>query len=231
MSKKRETMKEVQPITDVQKNLLNSIKVYPMTIVIGPAGTGKTYITAKKAAECLKNKAVKKIVLTRPTVPTGRSIGYFPGNLQEKMDPWCRPIMDVLESSLGKGDLECQIKNGNIEVIPFETIRGRSLDNAFVILDEAQNCTYEEIKAFVTRIGENCTAVINGDISQSDLGKNGNGLSTLIHIKKTSKVLSKMVSLIEFTKKDIVRSGLCQAWVEEFEVFEKKPHNVNGYLV
>jgi phosphate starvation-inducible PhoH-like protein len=217
MARKGEKPPLPTPKNNTQKTYVNAIKTYPMVVSLGPAGTGKSFLAAAYAAYYLKDKKIDKIILTRPTVPTGRSIGHFPGTLEEKMDPWCKPILLTLQQFLGKGDYDCQVKNGNIEIVPFETIRGRSFDNAFVILDEAQNCTYDEIKAFVTRSGENCTTLINGDVTQSDLGRSDNGLSAIVEMLRYSKRLSKFVALVEFTSEDIVRSGLCQLWVQEFE--------------
>lgn len=222
MSKKQKKEITLQPKNNNQKSLINSIKVNPMTITFGPAGTGKSYITAVTAATMLKDREVSKIVLTRPTVPTGRSIGFFPGSLNEKMLPWCLPILSTLQEVLGKGDYDCQIKNGNIELVPFETIRGRSFESSFVILDEAQNCTPEEAKAFVTRIGEYSKSVINGDVTQTDIGNQRNGLSTLIELVRSNKDLRKSVGLVEFQNEDIVRSGLCYLWVEAFSSHVEK---------
>ncbi len=218
MAKSKKPKNEIVlfPLNDSQKSLINSINVYPMTITIGPAGTGKSYLTSYLAAKALKDKTVSNIIITRPTVPSGRSIGYFPGNLNEKMLPWCLPILGSIEEFLGKGDFEYHMKAKNIELVPFETIRGRSFENCFVILDEAQNCTKEEVKVFVTRIGEYSKAVINGDLTQSDIGSH-NGLKTLLSLLKTHKGLQKYVGLVEFSREDIVRSGLCQMWVEAFD--------------
>lgn len=220
MAKKKVKDNKVQvptPKTEAQRLLINSIKAKPMVIASGPAGTGKSYLTASMAADYLKRNIVDKIVVTRPTVPTGRSIGFFPGTLEEKMEPWCKPILVTLENALGTGCFESQVRNGNIEIVPFETIRGRSFERCFIILDEAQNCTEEEVKAFTTRQGEDSTCVINGDISQSDIGGVHNGLSKLVSIVRHDKRLSKFVALVEFDTNDIVRSGMCQLWVEAFE--------------
>jgi phosphate starvation-inducible PhoH-like protein len=219
LARKGEGVSLPTPKTQNQKRLINSIVNHPLTVTLGPAGTGKSYCTAVIAAHLLKEKRVEKIVITRPTVPTGRSLGFFPGTPQEKLDPWVKPIMEVLVDALGKGDVECLIKNERIEVVPFETIRGRSFRNSFVILDEAQNCTYEEIKAFLTRLGEDSKTVINGDISQSDL-EHASGLEALLVMIENSEALSKSVPLIEFTSDDVVRSGLCKLLVQEFEMFE-----------
>lgn len=209
-------VKPPSPRTHPQKELLNAIKQYDMVIASGPAGTGKTYCTAGLAAYLLASKQIKKIVLTRPVVPTGKSIGYFPGELEDKMAPWVVPFTSVLKQFLGQGAFDCHVKNGNIEVVPFETIRGRSFEDSFVILDEAQNTTVSEIKAFLTRHGEGSKTIILGDKTQTDI-KECNGLDfTIYHIEHNQR-LTDNVGYVQFTKSDIVRSGLCKMWVEAFE--------------
>jgi len=218
--KNKPSRKAVTGKTLNQAQLIACINKYPTTVVTGPAGSGKTFITASRAAEMLLEGKVTKIVVTRPTVPTGRSLGYFPGSLEEKMAPWTIPIMEVLQSVLG-GAFECQLKLGNIEVVPFETIRGRSFKDTFVILDEGQNATYDELKALLTRSGENCTTVINGDISQSDL-RGTNGLYEVSRIIAKQPCLAEMCATVQFTKDDIVRSKICRLFVEAFEDYEKE---------
>lgn len=188
-----------------------------MIVAIGPAGTGKTYLSAMYAGYYYKLGKVDKIVLTRPTVATGKSIGFFPGTLEEKMEPWVQPFKLALEEYLGKSAVETMIKKGSFEIVPFEVIRGRTFDNAFVILDEAQNCTKSEMKAFVTRQGNGSVTIINGDISQSDLNGAGNGLEMISEMIMKSVDLKNKVSIIEFTYEDIVRSDLCKLWVMEFD--------------
>ena len=219
MAKKGESPQLPTPKTPNQKELINAIKNYPMVVTQGPAGVGKTFVVAKMAAHAIKNRQVSKIIVTRPTVPTGRSVGFFPGELKDKLAPWVVPIMEVLIDSLGKGDVECLLKNDRIEVVPFETIRGRSFRDCFVILDEAQNCTYEEIKAFLTRVGEDSKVVINGDITQSDL-KHSSGLEIVLQMLEQIPELRKNVPVVNFTSDDVVRSGLCKLWVQAFESIE-----------
>lgn len=161
------------PKTENQDKFIKLMCEKNCVIATGPAGTGKSYLAACYAGWFYKRGLVRKIVLTRPTVPTGKSIGYFPGTLEEKMEPWVAPFISALEEYFGKDATESMIKKGSIEIVPFEVVRGRTFDNSFVILDEAQNASQIEIKAFVTRHGEHSTMVINGDISQSDL--NGAG--------------------------------------------------------
>jgi phosphate starvation-inducible PhoH-like protein len=181
-------------------------------IVLGPAGTGKTYIAATYASQLYLNKKIDKIILTRPNLAAGKSIGFFPGTLEEKMAPWMAPVIDVLVKHLGKGMIETGMKNGNIEIAPFETMRGRSFENAFVLLDEAQNTTVHEMKMFLTRVGEGSRVVLNGDVMQSDLNETS-GLRKIIHMAKKH---SLPVPVIEFTVDDIVRSDLCKLWIETF---------------
>lgn len=197
---------------DRQRDYINAIEEFSQIIVLGPAGTGKTYIAATKAANMYITKEIDKIIITRPNVAAGKSIGYFPGTLEEKMMPWVMPVLEVLHWHLGKGAVETGIKNGNIEIAPFETMRGRSFTDAFVILDEAQNVTPHEIKMFLTRIGKNCTVILNGDIFQSDLSETS-GLSKAIHMVKKYML---PVPVIEFQAEDIVRSDLCKQWIIAF---------------
>jgi phosphate starvation-inducible PhoH-like protein len=158
-------------------------------------------------------KIVDKIILTRPNVSVGKDLGYFPGTLEEKFAPWAAPVLDVLNEQLGKGVVETGVKNGNIEMAPLSTMRGRSFHDAFIILDEAQNTTVQEVKMFLTRIGKNCKVVINGDIKQSDI-QSQSGLSKIIHLAKKN---SMSVPIIEFGVGDIVRSDICKQWIMAFE--------------
>lgn len=208
---KKETAQLV-PQNERQRDYINAIEESSQIIVLGPAGTGKTYIAATKAANMYITKQIDKIIITRPNVAAGKSIGYFPGTLEEKMMPWVMPVLEVLHWHLGKGAVETGIKNGNIEIAPFETMRGRSFTDAFVILDEAQNVTPHEIKMFLTRIGQNCTVILNGDIFQSDLSETS-GLSKAIHMVKKYML---PVPVIEFQAEDIVRSDLCKQWIIAF---------------
>jgi len=156
---------------------------------------------------------VSRIILTRPNVPCGPSLGFFPGSLEEKFAPWATPVVDAIKERIGTAAFEIALKNDDIEMVPFEVMRGRSWKQAFVLLDEAQNTTPAEIKTFLTRVGEDCSVVINGDISQCDLD-HASGLRTVIHLIK-SQMLS--VPVIEFGLEDIVRSGLCAMWARAFE--------------
>jgi phosphate starvation-inducible PhoH-like protein len=209
------------PRTENQDTFIKLMKEKDCVVATGPAGTGKSFLAACYAGWFYRKGLVSKIVLTRPTVPTGKSIGYFPGTLEEKMEPWVAPFMQALEEYLGKGAIETMVKKGTIEIVPFEVVRGRTFDNAFVILDEAQNSSQTEIKAFVTRQGEGSTTVINGDITQSDIGGSNSGLDLLLQLIPKSAKLTEMVGTIHFDHEDIVRSEMCKEWVKSFDKHEK----------
>ena len=202
----------IVPKTEHQGDLINAIKGSCQVIVFGPAGTGKTYVTATMAADLYTTKQIDKIVITRPMVSVGKEIGILPGDLGEKVAPWALPVLDVLNKHLGKGAVETGIKNGNIEMAPLALMRGRSFDDAFIICDEAQNITTHELKMLLTRVGEGSTIVLNGDIMQTDL-KDGDGLTKITHLAKKHML---PIPIIEFDLDDIVRSGICEQWVRVF---------------
>lgn len=203
----------LKPLNDNQALYLNALQYSDQMIVCGYSGTGKTYLAATYAANLYAARGVSKIILTRPNISVGKDLGYFPGTLEEKFAPWAAPVLDVLNEQLGKGVVDTGIKNGNIEMAPLSTMRGRSFHDAFIILDEAQNTTVAEIKMFLTRIGKGCKVVINGDVKQSDI--NGqSGLSKIIHLAKKHQL---PVPIIEFGVDDIVRSDMCKAWIIAFE--------------
>ncbi|WP_425286845.1 PhoH family protein [Microvirga vignae] len=203
----------IKPLNATQATYLDALKTSPQVVVLGPAGTGKTWIAATLAADLFRQRRISKIILTRPNVSSGRSLGFFPGSLEEKFAPWAAPVIEAIKDRIGSAAYEIAVKNGDIEMVPFEVMRGRSWKDAFILLDEAQNATPAEMKTFLTRIGEDCTVVINGDVSQCDL-RETSGLRTVIHLIK-SKLLP--VPIIEFTRDDIVRSGICAMWVQAFE--------------
>ena len=200
------------PRTPRQKDFIEALSSSNQVFVLGPAGTGKTYVTATYASDLYTTKQIDKIVITRPHVAVGKELGFLKGDLTEKTMPWALPVLDVLEKHLGKGTVETGIKNGNIEMAPLALMRGRSFDNAFIIVDETQNITTHELKMLLTRVGENSTIVLNGDVQQSDL-KEADGLSKVIHLAK-KHMLS--VPVIEFGLDDIVRSDICAQWVRVF---------------
>jgi len=200
------------PKTDKQKELIEALQTSRQVFILGPAGTGKTYVTATYASDLYTTKEVDKIVITRPHVAVGKELGFLKGDLTEKTMPWALPVLDVLEKHLGKGAVETGIKNGNIEMAPLALMRGRSFDNAFIIVDETQNITTHELKMLLTRVGEGTTIVLNGDVQQSDL-KEADGLSKVIHLAKKHMM---PVPVIEFGVDDIIRSDITAMWVKTF---------------
>jgi phosphate starvation-inducible PhoH-like protein len=203
----------IRALNAAQETYLDALRTSPQVIVLGPAGTGKTWIAATYAADLFRQRQIDKIILTRPNVPCGRSLGYFPGTLEDKFAPWAAPVVEAIKERIGKAAYDIALKSGAIEMVPFEVMRGRSWKNAFVLFDEAQNATPAEIKTFLTRIGEDCTVVVNGDVSQCDLAE-ASGLRTVIHMIK-SQMLA--VPVVEFAREDIVRSGVCAMWVRAFD--------------
>ena len=202
----------IVPKTGTQKDLIDALKSNRQVFILGPAGTGKTYVTATMAADMYTLKEIDKIVITRPHVAVGKDIGYLPGTLEEKTYPWALPVLDVLEKHWGKGMLETAVKNGNVEMAPLALMRGRSFDNAFIIVDETQNITTHELKMLLTRVGEGSTIVLNGDVQQSDL-KEADGLTKVIHLAKKHQL---PVPVIEFDVDDIIRSDVTAMWVKTF---------------
>jgi len=206
------TTSGLTPKTKKQKELLDHLKTYNQIFILGPAGTGKTYVTATYAADLYTLKEIDKIVITRPHVAVGKELGFLPGTLEEKTYPWALPVLDVLEKHLGKGVVDTAIKNGNIEMAPLAMMRGRSFEKAFIIVDETQNITTHELKMLLTRVGEGSTIVLNGDVQQSDL-KEADGLSKVIHLAKKHML---QVAIVEFGIEDIIRSDICAEWVKVF---------------
>lgn len=202
-----------------QKIYAKALNEDPLVFVVGCAGTGKTYMAATMAAKMYYEGKVNKIVITRPNVAAGgKDIGYFKGDLQQKMAPWVSPLVDVLTKHLGKQKVETMLSEGEIIIEPFSVMRGKSFEDAYIILDEAQNTTYLELKMFLTRIGEGTNVVINGDIAQSDLDAKS-GLKNIIHIIKSQML---PFPVIEMTQDDIVRSDICATWIKAFLSYEGK---------
>lgn len=197
-----------------QKDYIQSIINNELTLVDGPAGTGKSFIAAMMAAKMYDEGHVTRIILSRPNIPSSKSIGFFPGTLEEKMEPWVAPIFNTFLEVLPKGVIDTGIKNKRIEIVPFEVMRGRSFEDAFIILDEAQNVSYHEMKMFLTRLGENCTTIVNGDTDQSDLrDTKESGLEAAFRL---GKKIPGGLGMIHFSEDDIVRSGMCAHWVKAF---------------
>lgn len=216
----RNSFKKLHPKNDKQKQLLSQIDTLDQVIAVGSAGTGKTYCVAYKAAEYYNAGKVNKIVITRPNIATGKSIGFFPGSIEEKMAPWVAPIISVLKEFLGHNVVDLMMKRKQIEIVPFEVIRGYSFQDAFVILDEAQNADIASIKSMLTRIGEGSKFVMMGDTTQKDLKESESGLSFALNVISKSKALQEMTGITTFTSDEIVRSGLVKAWVQAFERFD-----------
>lgn len=201
----------LQPRNETQKRYINAIKNFQVTFGLGPAGTGKTYIAGAVACEMLEQHKVDKIIITRPAVEAGESLGFLPGELEEKYEPFLAPFRDVLNERLGKSHVENLLKLGRIEAIPFAYMRGRTFKNALVILDEAQNATPAQMKLFLTRIGENCRVIVDGDESQADIRDSGlaDAVKRLSHIPT--------VKVVRFGVCDVVRSGIVQEIIEAYE--------------
>lgn len=202
-----------------QKHYLSAINKHDLVFTIGPAGTGKTYVAVMNAVSKLRDGSVKKIILTRPAVEAGESLGFLPGDLKEKVDPYLRPLYDALYEALGVKQTEDLIEKGTIEIAPLAYMRGRTLENAYVILDEAQNTTTNQMKLFLTRLGFNSKMVVTGDITQIDLPKKVN--SGLI---QATQLLQKVdgISIIEFTRIDVIRHPLVQKVLERYDNYENK---------
>lgn len=200
------------PLNDNQKLYIDALRAHQQVIVLGPSGTGKTFVAATYAANLYANRKISKIIITRPAVSVGKSLGALPGTMEEKFGPWLSPVLSVLEDQLGKGVVETGIKNGNIQMAPLEYMRGSSFKDAFVLADECQNLDIAQFKMLVTRIGENCTLVMNGDIRQSDI-KEQSGLSKAIHLAKKFHIDA---CVVEFGIDDVVRSDICRQWLEAF---------------
>lgn len=202
-----------------QQRIVKGIRENDLMFVIGPAGTGKTYISVALAVKALKNKEVKKIIITRPAVEAGESLGFLPGDLKEKIDPYLRPIYDALEDMIPVEKLKYYYENNVIEIAPLAYMRGRTLHAAFILLDEAQNTTAMQIKMFLTRMGNNCKMVVTGDSSQIDLPRNQK--SGLVEATKILKGIPG-IAQIELDKKDVMRHKLVERILEAYEKEQEK---------
>ena len=211
--------KPIKPKTIAQKNYVECINKNVVTFGVGPAGTGKTYLAVALAVSALKSKQVAKIVLTRPAVEAGEKLGFLPGDLQNKVDPYLRPLYDALFEMLGPETVAGYMEKNIIEIAPLAYMRGRTLDNSFIILDEAQNTSIEQMKMFLTRFGFNSKIVVTGDPTQIDLDGKPSGL---MHALKILKEIEQ-IGIHRFEKKDIVRHALVQKIVD---AYEKKSNEV-----
>jgi len=202
----------ITALNESQKRYIAAIKTFELTFATGPAGTGKTWICGALAAQALTEGIIDKIIITRPAVEAGESLGFLPGELEEKFDPFLQPFRDVLNERLGKSFVEYLIKMGRIEAAPLAYMRGRTFKNAYVILDEAQNTSPLQMKMFLTRIGQNCKVIVNGDMSQKDIPGHS-GLEDAI--KRLSFIPA--VKHVKFNKGDVVRSGLAAEIVAAYD--------------
>lgn len=210
-------LKPIKPKTLGQRKYISAIEDNIITFGIGPAGTGKTFLAIAMAVKALKNNTVSKIILTRPAVEAGENLGFLPGDLQEKIDPYLRPLYDSLYNILGYDNFIRLKEKGIIEVAPLAYMRGRTLDNAFIILDEAQNATNEQMKMFLTRIGFDSKAVVTGDITQIDLGRRK--ISGLVSV---SKILTniKGINFNYFDSSDVVRHSIVMKIIDAYTKYE-----------
>lgn len=211
--------KTVRARTANQKRMVHAVDKNDIVFAIGPAGTGKTYTAVALAVRALKNKSVKKIILTRPAVEAGENLGFLPGDLKEKIDPYLRPLYDALDDMIPADKLGYYMTTRTIEVAPLAYMRGRTLDNAFIILDEAQNTNDGQLKMFLTRIGANAKAIITGDPTQIDLPKNmKSGLDKAIRILRNVDGISH----IELDEEDVVRHKLVKAIIKAYDKEKEK---------
>jgi phosphate starvation-inducible PhoH-like protein len=205
---------KIKPKTTNQEIYLKTVINSSITFAIGPAGTGKTYLAVLSAVEALKNHAVKRIIISRPAIEAGEKLGFLPGDLKEKIDPYLQPLYDSLYSILSKPEVDKMIDNNIIEIIPLAYMRGRTLNNAFIILDESQNTTSIQMKMFLTRIGFNSKMIINGDITQTDLPKAIK--SGLKHAEEVLKNI-KDISFIYLDNTDVVRHPVVSKIIQAYE--------------
>lgn len=211
--------KLIKPLTPNQHKMVELIEKNDMLFAVGPAGTGKTYTGVALAVRALKEKQVKRIILTRPAVEAGENLGFLPGDMKEKLDPYMQPLYDALRDMLPPQTLEDYILKGIIQIAPLAFMRGRTLDHAFVILDEAQNATLSQIKMFLTRLGPSAKYIITGDLSQIDLPYHGHS-----GLRQAIRMLSHLdeIEKIELTNADVVRHRLVKRIISAFDKFESK---------
>ena len=211
--------KPVKAKTVGQQQYIESIRRNTIVLGVGPAGTGKTFLAVAMAVKALREKQVTRIILTRPAIEAGEKLGFLPGDLQSKIDPYLRPLYDALHEMLGAETYQKLIEKGTIEIAPLAYMRGRTLDDSFIILDEAQNATPEQMKMFLTRLGFNSKAVVTGDLTQTDLPRGQkSGLSTAV------KILSGIedIGIHYFSERDVVRHRLVQKIIQAYEKYDRE---------
>lgn len=205
--------------TPNQQKLVEMINKYDLTFALGPAGTGKTYVAIAMAVRMLKNREIRRIILSRPAVEAGEKLGFLPGDMKDKIDPYLQPLYDALEDMIPTVKLKEYMETKVIQIAPLAFMRGRTLNDAIIVLDEAQNTTTHQIKMFLTRLGMNAKMVITGDVTQIDLPRSmGSGLVQALKVLHDVDGIGK----VEFTKKDIIRHHLVQRIVEAYEAFDKE---------
>jgi len=209
--------KRILPRTENQRIYLETIREHALTFGIGPAGTGKTYLAMAMAVQSLLRREVGRIILTRPAVEAGEKLGFLPGTLFEKVDPYLRPLTDALHDMMHGEEVSRRMERGIIEVAPLAFMRGRTLNDAFIILDEAQNTTSEQMRMFLTRMGFDSRVVINGDVTQTDLPR-----GTVSGLIEAKKVLAEVpgIAFVQFTEKDVVRHPLVQEVIRAYDRYE-----------
>ena len=201
-----------------QRAYVEAVRKHELTLAVGPAGTGKTYLARAMAVVALKAKEVERIVLTRPAVEAGEKLGFLPGDMTQKVDPYLRPLYDALHELMGADSYLRLAERGTVEVAPLAFMRGRTLSDAFIILDEAQNATSEQMKMFLTRLGANSRCIVTGDVSQTDLPKDKkSGLVEAVNVLRNVEG----VAIVELTARDVVRHELVQRIVQAYEKYEK----------
>ncbi len=210
--------KPIKAKTIGQKKYINSIKQNTVVLGLGPAGTGKTFLAVAMAVEALRDKTVTRIILTRPAVEAGERLGFLPGDLQSKIDPYLRPLYDALYEMLGAENFQRYMERNTIEIAPLAYMRGRTLDDSFIILDEAQNTTPEQMKMFLTRLGNNSKVVVTGDMSQTDLPR---GVKSGLAIAASILKGIEGIGIFEFSERDVVRHRLVRKIISAYESYEK----------
>lgn len=214
----------IRPKTDNQRKLVEAVNQHDLVFALGPAGTGKTYVSVAMAVKALKNKRVKKIIITRPAVEAGENLGFLPGDLKEKIDPYLRPIYDALDDMIPSEKLKFYLENNTIEIAPLAYMRGRTLHKAFILLDEAQNTTTMQMKMFLTRMGPESKMIITGDLSQVDLPRGQkSGLAEAASVLENTDG----ISINHLSSRDVIRHRLVKNIIAAYRDFETRKEDIN----